>query len=82
MTLVAVNGHLAAVARPQVIATLCTSLPQWRTPAGPLTPEEIAVDNARFALDLLGCQPSSSCQVRPSRSMSAVAADGPEVPAE
>lgn len=38
----------------RAIATMCTSLPQWFRLDGPATPEQIAVEYAGFALDLLG----------------------------
>lgn len=38
----------------RAIATMCTSLPQWFRADGPSTPEQIAAEYARFALDLLG----------------------------
>ncbi|TDD06328.1 TetR family transcriptional regulator [Saccharopolyspora terrae] len=41
----------------RAISTMCTSLPQWFRPAGPATPEQIAIDYAQFALDLLGYHP-------------------------
>ncbi|MFB6674291.1 TetR family transcriptional regulator [Streptomyces sp. NPDC056390] len=38
----------------RAISTMCTSLPQWFRADGPRTPEQIAAEYARFALDLLG----------------------------
>ncbi|GAA4478317.1 hypothetical protein GCM10023094_21820 [Rhodococcus olei] len=38
----------------RAIATMCTSLPQWFRADGPSSPEQIATEYARFALDLLG----------------------------
>jgi AcrR family transcriptional regulator/transcriptional regulator with XRE-family HTH domain len=37
----------------RAVATMCTALPQWFHPDGPSTPEEIAVEYAQFALDLM-----------------------------
>ncbi|MEU6578142.1 TetR family transcriptional regulator [Streptomyces sp. NPDC046805] len=38
----------------RAISTMCTSLPQWFRAGGPRTPEQMAAEYARFALDLLG----------------------------
>ncbi|ADG89568.1 hypothetical protein TBS_29100 [Thermobispora bispora] len=40
----------------KAIATMCTSLPSWFRIGGPMTPEEIAKQYARFALGLLGAK--------------------------
>lgn len=37
----------------RAISTMCTALPQWFKPDGPLTPEDIASEYAQFALDLM-----------------------------
>lgn len=38
----------------RAIASLCTSIPRWYRPDGRLDPQEIAVQQARFALRLIG----------------------------
>ena len=37
----------------RAISTMCTSLPQWFKPDGPLSPEDIASEYAQFALDMM-----------------------------
>ncbi len=38
----------------RAVSTMCTALPQWFRADGPSTPEQIAAEYARFALDLMG----------------------------
>lgn len=38
----------------RAVVTMCTALPAWWRPGGPLTPEEVAVRYVRFAVDLMG----------------------------
>lgn len=52
----------------RAIATMCTSLPQWFRLDGPATPEQIAVEYAGFALDLLGIRVRGSRTVSGCRS--------------
>ena len=40
----------------RAIVVMCVSVAQWYRPSGPQTPEEIARDYARFALDLVRLQ--------------------------
>ncbi len=50
-------GELAGEFAPtasKAIATMCTALPQWFRPEGPITPEQIAKDYAQLALRMLG----------------------------
>ncbi|MFF2084018.1 TetR family transcriptional regulator [Nocardia sp. NPDC058176] len=54
------QGYFTTVSpRPagRAISTMCTSLSQWFRESGPSSPERIAADYARFALDLLGRTP-------------------------
>jgi AcrR family transcriptional regulator/DNA-binding XRE family transcriptional regulator len=37
----------------RAVVTLCTALPQWFDPSGPVTPEEIAARYVDYALDLM-----------------------------
>jgi AcrR family transcriptional regulator/DNA-binding XRE family transcriptional regulator len=37
----------------RAVATMCTSLPQWFSAAGPSSPENIATEYAQFALDMM-----------------------------
>lgn len=46
------SRHPRAAGR--AIATMCTSLPQWFRPEGPLTPSQIATAYVEFALLILG----------------------------
>lgn len=39
----------------RAIATMCTGIAQWFAERGPYTPEQIATQYGRFALDLLSC---------------------------
>jgi hypothetical protein len=41
----------------RAIATMWTALPQWFRLDGPATPEQIATEDANFALGLLGIRP-------------------------
>lgn len=41
----------------RAIATMCTSLPQWFQPDGPITPNEIARRYAEFAIDMVRGHP-------------------------
>ncbi|MGQ0847118.1 MAG: TetR family transcriptional regulator [Sporichthyaceae bacterium] len=42
----------------RAVVTLCTALPQWWTPTGPTTPEEVAAHYVDYALDLVRHDPS------------------------
>jgi AcrR family transcriptional regulator/transcriptional regulator with XRE-family HTH domain len=51
------DGHLTTRhprAAGRAIATMCTSLPQWFKPGGPLTADDIARAYTEFALSMLG----------------------------
>ncbi|MEU2031090.1 TetR family transcriptional regulator [Nocardia amamiensis] len=37
----------------RAVATMCTSLPQWFRPGGPITRHQIAVEYAKFAVDIM-----------------------------
>lgn len=37
----------------RAVATMCTSLPQWFRPGGPVSQQEIAVEYAQFAVDIM-----------------------------
>ncbi|WP_433633663.1 TetR family transcriptional regulator [Nocardia sp. CA-120079] len=37
----------------RAVATMCTSLPQWFRPVGPISREQIAVEYAQFAVDIM-----------------------------
>ncbi|SDO89788.1 transcriptional regulator, TetR family [Klenkia soli] len=41
----------------RAVVTLCTAIPQWYRPGGPLLPEELAGQYVGFALALLGAAP-------------------------
>lgn len=62
ITAAAHDGDIAT-GRPReagrAIATMCTALAQWFRAEGPSSPERIAQEYARFALDLLGRQSHS-----------------------
>ncbi|WP_063040244.1 TetR family transcriptional regulator [Nocardia pseudovaccinii] len=43
----------------RAVATMCTSLPQWFRPVGPISRQQIAVEYAQFAVDIMrGRNPS------------------------
>lgn len=42
----------------RAIVTMCTALVQWYRPNGPTTPEDVASQYVRFALDLVQCRHS------------------------
>jgi hypothetical protein len=48
---------LLAAPRPReaarAVVTMCTALPQWWSPAGPLTPETLAEQYVGFAADIV-----------------------------
>ncbi|MFI5426895.1 hypothetical protein [Aeromicrobium sp. UC242_57] len=54
----ALAASLATTTMPReagrAIATMCTSLPQWFTPAGPTSPQQIAAEYARLAMRMIG----------------------------
>lgn len=70
--LAAVRAGQLVVADPRTAAravvTLCTAIPQWYRPGGPLAPEDVAAQYVGFALALLG---------RPSLQDAAVRLDPP-----
>ncbi|MEI4272554.1 TetR family transcriptional regulator [Klenkia sp. LSe6-5] len=57
----AVRAGQLAVADPgtaaRAVVTLCTAIPQWYRPAGPLAPEQLAAQYVGYALALLGRAP-------------------------
>jgi len=57
----AVRAGQLAVADPgtaaRAVVTLCTAIPQWYRPGGPLAPEHVAAQYVGFALALLGRAP-------------------------
>ncbi|MET8948274.1 TetR family transcriptional regulator [Streptomyces sp. NPDC004542] len=42
----------------RAVVTMCTALPQWYRPGGDLTPEQVAAEYVRFALDLVRSRPA------------------------
>lgn len=54
-----VSSGMFHTSRPEeaarAVATMCTALPTWFNPSGPLTPEEIAEHYVEFALNLVRC---------------------------
>ena len=57
----AVRAGQLAVADPataaRAVVTLCTAIPQWYRPGGPLAPEDVAAQYVGYALALLGRPP-------------------------
>ncbi|WP_433734000.1 TetR family transcriptional regulator [Nocardia sp. CA-129566] len=41
----------------RAVATMCTSLPQWFRPGGPISQQQIAVEYAQFAVDIMRGHP-------------------------
>lgn len=54
----------------RAVVTMCTALPQWFSPAGPMNAEEIADQYVHFALDLVGCTAARSATLRRTRLVS------------
>jgi AcrR family transcriptional regulator len=51
------DRHARGAAR--AVVTMCTALPNWYRPGGPLTPEQIAAQYVEFALELMCPSPTA-----------------------